>query len=57
MQEIAFPFPLDWKNALLPTLVFILTSLSVLVATLKREDINWELVIAIGVLPHCEYYI
>lgn len=22
MQEIAFPFPLDWKNALLPTLVF-----------------------------------
>lgn len=55
MQEIAFP--LDWKNAHLPTFVFLLTSLSVLVATLKGDDINWELVIAIGVLLHCEYYI
>lgn len=48
---------LDWKNAHLPSLVYVLTSLSLLVMTLKREDINGELVIAIGVLLHCEYYI
>lgn len=44
-----------WKNAHHPSLV--LTSPSLSVTTLKREDINGELVIAIGVLLHCEYYI
>lgn len=48
---------LDWKKARLSTLVYFLTGPSVLVTTLKKEDINWELVIAIGVLLHCEYYI
>ena len=45
------------KKAHLPSLVYVRTSPSVLVTTLKGEDISWELVIAIGVLLHCEYYI
>ena len=47
----------DWINARLPTLAYVLPSHSVLVTTLKREDINLALVIAIGVLLRCEYYI
>ena len=49
--------PLDWEKKKLPSLAYVRTSPSVLVTTLKGEDINWELVISIGVLPHCEYYI
>lgn len=45
------------ENTVLPSLVNILAILSALVMTLKRDDINWLLVKAIGVLLHCEYYI
>lgn len=45
------------KKAHLLCLVYVRTSPSVLVTTLMGEDINWELVTAIGVLLHCEYYI
>lgn len=47
----------DWNNAHLPSVVYVLASPSALVTTLKREDFNWEPVIAIGVLLYCEYYI